>query len=69
MAATPSYTLRGPVGIVIAHPDDESMFFAPALTALERDGERAVVLSLSSGRLRNDCSARWAVFIWPRTLL
>lgn len=34
---------------MIAHPDDESMFFSPALTTLERDGERAVVLCLSSG--------------------
>lgn len=49
MAATPSYALRGPVGVVIAHPDDESMFFAPALTTLQRRGERAFVLCLSTG--------------------
>ncbi|CAB1097639.1 unnamed protein product [Ectocarpus sp. CCAP 1310/34] len=49
MAATPSYALRGPVGVVIAHPDDESMFFAPTLTTLERRGQRAAVLCLSSG--------------------
>ncbi|CAN0284386.1 unnamed protein product [Ectocarpus sp. 8 AP-2014] len=49
MAATPSYALRGPVGVVIAHPDDESMFFAPTLTTLERRGRRAAVLCLSSG--------------------
>lgn len=49
MSPTPSYSVRGPVGVVIAHPDDESMFFAPALTALEGRGERAFVLCLSSG--------------------
>lgn len=49
MATSPSYTLRGPVGVVIAHPDDESMFFTPALTAMERRGERAFVLCLSTG--------------------
>ena len=48
-AATPSYAWRGPVGVVIAHPDDESMFFAPTLTALKRRGQRAAVLCLSSG--------------------
>lgn len=51
MAPTPSYELRGPVGVVIAHPDDESMFFAPALTAMKRRGQRAFVLCLSSGKL------------------
>lgn len=49
MAAFPSYELRYPVGVVIAHPDDESMFFAPTLTALKRRGQRAAVLCLSSG--------------------
>eukprot|EP00752_Nemacystus_decipiens_P014157 g12589.t1 len=48
-AATPSYAWQGPVGVVIAHPDDESMFYAPTLTALERRGLRAAVLCLSSG--------------------
>lgn len=38
------------MGIVIAHPDDESMFFAPALTTLQRSGERAFVLCLSTGK-------------------
>lgn len=49
MATRPSYAVRGPVGIVIAHPDDESMFFAPALTSMESRGERAFVLCLSQG--------------------
>lgn len=49
MALTPSYKLRGPVGVVIAHPDDESMFFTPALSALQRSGQRILILSLSSG--------------------
>lgn len=35
--------------MVIAHPDDESMFFTPTLTALRRRGQRAAVLCLSSG--------------------
>lgn len=51
-AATPSYAWRGPVGVVIAHPDDESMFFAPTLTALKRRGQRAAVLCLSSGTVQ-----------------
>ncbi|CAN0239261.1 unnamed protein product, partial [Ascophyllum nodosum] len=49
MAVTPSYTLRGPVGVVIAHPDDESMFFTPALSTLKQQGKRVLVLCLSSG--------------------
>eukprot|EP00903_Cladosiphon_okamuranus_P013890 g12919.t2 len=47
--ATPSYEWRGPIGVVIAHPDDESMFFAPTLTTLKRRGQRAALLCLSSG--------------------
>ncbi len=52
--ATPSYSLRGPVGVVIAHPDDESMFFTPTLLALQRRGQRAAVLCLSSGASKSD---------------
>lgn len=35
--------------LVIAHPDDETMFFAPTLRALTSAGHRVFVLCLSSG--------------------
>ncbi len=35
--------------LVIAHPDDESMFFAPTLLALRRQGVEVFVACLSNG--------------------
>ena len=41
---------RGRVLIVIAHPDDECMFFAPTVLALTRSGQHDVfLLCVSSG--------------------
>jgi len=37
--------------LVIAHPDDEAMFFVPALKALQRAGWELCVLCLSNGEL------------------
>lgn len=42
--------------LVIAHPDDESMFFAPTLLELLRAGEQVHVLCLSTG-VPLDCRA------------
>jgi N-acetylglucosaminylphosphatidylinositol deacetylase len=35
--------------LVIAHPDDESMFFAPSLLSLVHSSARVFVLCLSNG--------------------
>lgn len=35
--------------LVIAHPDDEAMFFVPTVLALARDGRRVHLLCLSTG--------------------
>ncbi|KAE9411817.1 hypothetical protein Angca_003820, partial [Angiostrongylus cantonensis] len=35
--------------LVIAHPDDETMFFAPALRALTASGHRVFILCVSNG--------------------
>ena len=40
----------GPYVLIVAHPDDECMFFAPALLSL-RD-ENLHVVSISSGRTK-----------------
>lgn len=38
------------IGLVIAHPDDESMFFVPTLSHLREEGSHAVhILCLSTG--------------------
>lgn len=47
-------TLRGKrIVFLIAHPDDEAMFFAPSLLALTRPdrGNHVKILCLSSGKL------------------
>ena len=45
--------------LVIAHPDDESMFFAPTLVSLARAGARMHVLCLSNGKaLYFGCGSR-----------
>jgi len=35
--------------LVIAHPDDEAMFFAPTLAALREAGWRVCIMCLSTG--------------------
>lgn len=57
----PSFSLRAPVGVVIAHPDDESMFFAPALSSLARRKNRVMILCLSSGMFHDKIDT---VFTW-----
>lgn len=43
-------------GLVIAHPDDETMFFAPALTAVLRlPNAEMYVLCLSTGEIQRAC--------------
>lgn len=37
------------VGLVIAHPDDESMFFVPTLKYLQENGHQVSLLCLSTG--------------------
>lgn len=49
--------------LVIAHPDDESMFFAPALQHLRRAGAQLWVLCLSKGAMRG-CIGRRAQPGW-----
>jgi N-acetylglucosaminylphosphatidylinositol deacetylase len=36
--------------LVIAHPDDESMFFAPTLHSLHSQGASVRILCLSNGK-------------------
>ena len=40
----------GPILILTAHPDDESMFFAPTILALTAQGHEIMALCLSNGR-------------------
>jgi len=40
---------RKNVAVIIAHPDDESMFFAPAITAMRERGQTIHLLCLSNG--------------------
>lgn len=40
---------RPVAALVTAHPDDEAMFFVPAVRALQREGVRVALLCLSSG--------------------
>jgi hypothetical protein len=47
--------------LVIAHPDDESMFFAPSVLSLVKSSARVFILCLSTGRL----PTRPAVPPWP----
>jgi len=48
----------GRVLFVIAHPDDECMFFAPTILALTRSGQYDVfLLCLSSGLVLTDVSS------------
>ena len=44
--------------LLIAHPDDEAMFFAPTLLALTRPecGNHVKILCLSSGMLHSICA-------------
>eukprot|EP00931_Biecheleriopsis_adriatica_P076070 TRINITY_DN49819_c0_g1_i1.p1 TRINITY_DN49819_c0_g1~~TRINITY_DN49819_c0_g1_i1.p1 ORF type:complete len:301 (+),score=64.25 TRINITY_DN49819_c0_g1_i1:96-998(+) len=42
-------SFRGPVALVVAHPDDEAMFFWPTLVQLHRAGVPLAVLCLSTG--------------------
>jgi LmbE family N-acetylglucosaminyl deacetylase len=53
--------LKGAQGVllVIAHPDDESMFFAPTLHVLQRQGAAVRILCLSNGEQSCLCCA------WP----
>ena len=44
------YAVTG-VLLVIAHPDDESMFFAPTLLTLHQQGVQLYILCLSNGEL------------------
>ena len=41
--------------LVIAHPDDESMFFTPTMRALITSGWRLHVLCISRGKFRDQC--------------
>jgi N-acetylglucosaminylphosphatidylinositol deacetylase len=42
--------------LVMAHPDDESMFFGPLLLALAEQGVPTFILCLSTGILRTGIS-------------
>lgn len=50
--------------LLIAHPDDEAMFFAPTLLALTRPelGNHVKILCLSTGTYNGDESAIWKDF-------
>src|SRR5947209_7064512 len=59
------------IGIVIAHPDDEAMFFAPTITALTQPAlkNHVRILCLCSGRLRVSSSFISPHFGYNRLLL
>lgn len=52
LGATVSILRNKRILLLIAHPDDEAMFFAPTLLALTRPqlGNHVTILCLSSGR-------------------
>lgn len=41
--------LKKKFGLIIAHPDDESMFFVPSIVGLRENGNEVHLLSLSNG--------------------
>lgn len=45
----PSATMKGKTLIVIAHPDDESMFFGPTIIRLKSQVKNLLIISLSRG--------------------
>jgi N-acetylglucosaminylphosphatidylinositol deacetylase len=57
--------LRKRIALLIAHPDDEAMFFAPALLALARPehGNHISILCLSSGAFDFRFDPVWTL-IW-----
>lgn len=56
-----SFSERSSVALlVIAHPDDEAMFFAPTVAALSAAGWRVRLLSLSTGSAGGDGAVRTA---------
>ena len=46
---TGSQRFKGPILLVIAHPDDEAMFFAPTITRLVYEKYDIYLLCLTSG--------------------
>ena len=48
----------GRVLLVTAHPDDETVFFAPTITALHSSGHEIYVLCLTTGK-----SCRFCIFV------
>lgn len=45
-------------GLIIAHPDDESMFFAPTITSLRENSNEVHLLCLSTGNLYGFAKSR-----------
>ena len=50
---TPPAILKGDVLLVIAHPDDEAMFFAPTLVHLKKNFIKVHILCLSTGNFNS----------------
>ncbi len=50
----PAKRIGGSVLLVIAHPDDEVMFFAPTILACHRAGCTIGILCLSTGNIEVD---------------
>ena len=55
--------------LVIAHPDDECMFFGPTLVALSKQQSVSMhLLCFTTGILSADCTLFWASVLWFRRL-
>lgn len=54
----PSASIKGKTLIVIAHPDDESMFFGPTIIRLKNQAKNLLIVSLSRGDYYGDGDVR-----------
>ena len=54
----PPAAIKGKTLIIIAHPDDESMFFGPTIIRLKSQVKNLLILSLSRGDLCGDGDVR-----------
>ena len=48
--------------LVTAHPDDETVFFGPTITALHSDGHEVFLLCLTTGKAESTICCR---ILWP----
>lgn len=62
-------TDQGCALLVTAHPDDETMFFAPLMLALLRRGLRVVLLCLSTGECGGMAVPRMTCLHWQPSFI